>query len=88
MASLWPRPPSRNIHGGDEERGPPASECGTPTLLPARGCHAGTTRSIMSVAFEREGDKLYLAPEVLQGRYGKSADVFRWVHSTIAVILG
>lgn len=28
-------------------------------------------------AFEREGDKLYLAPEVLQGRYGKAADVFR-----------
>lgn len=27
--------------------------------------------------FEREGDKLYLAPEVLQGRYGKAADVFR-----------
>ncbi|KAF9451968.1 hypothetical protein P691DRAFT_806069 [Macrolepiota fuliginosa MF-IS2] len=27
-------------------------------------------------AFEREGDKLYLAPEVLQGRYGKEADVF------------
>jgi len=28
-------------------------------------------------SFEREGDKLYLAPEVLQGRYGKAADVFR-----------
>ncbi|KAF9051208.1 hypothetical protein BDZ89DRAFT_1057063 [Hymenopellis radicata] len=27
-------------------------------------------------AFEREGDKLYLAPEVLQGKYGKAADVF------------
>ncbi|KXN85340.1 Mitosis inhibitor protein kinase wee1 [Leucoagaricus sp. SymC.cos] len=27
-------------------------------------------------AFEREGDKLYLAPEVLQGRYGKEVDVF------------
>ncbi|KAF8638035.1 hypothetical protein AX16_010667 [Volvariella volvacea WC 439] len=26
--------------------------------------------------FEREGDKVYLAPEVLQGRYGKAADVF------------
>ena len=86
MATLWPRPPSRSAHGGDEERGRPASECGMPTLLPAaRGCHAGTTRSI---TFEREGDKLYLAPEVLQGRYGKSADVFRWVHSTTAVILG
>jgi mitosis inhibitor protein kinase SWE1 len=28
-------------------------------------------------SFEREGDKLYLAPEVLQGRYCKAADVFR-----------
>lgn len=27
--------------------------------------------------FEREGDKLYLAPEILQGRYGKAADIFR-----------
>ncbi|KDQ57786.1 hypothetical protein JAAARDRAFT_47622 [Jaapia argillacea MUCL 33604] len=26
--------------------------------------------------FEREGDKLYLAPEVLQGNYGKAADIF------------
>ncbi|KAF8441622.1 hypothetical protein L210DRAFT_3399167 [Boletus edulis BED1] len=26
--------------------------------------------------FEREGDKVYLAPEVLQGTYGRAADVF------------
>jgi mitosis inhibitor protein kinase SWE1 len=32
-----------------------------------------------SGGFEREGDKVYLAPEVLQGKYGKAADVFRWV---------
>jgi mitosis inhibitor protein kinase SWE1 len=30
-------------------------------------------------SFEREGDKLYLAPEVLQGKYGKAADMFRYV---------
>ncbi|KAE9411300.1 kinase-like protein [Gymnopus androsaceus JB14] len=29
-----------------------------------------------SSSFEREGDKLYLAPEVLQGKYGKAADMF------------
>ena len=34
------------------------------------------TRSEGAV-FEREGDKLYLAPEVLQGKYSKAADVFR-----------
>ncbi|OAX44090.1 hypothetical protein K503DRAFT_861674 [Rhizopogon vinicolor AM-OR11-026] len=27
-------------------------------------------------AFEREGDKLYLARELLQGKYGKAADIF------------
>ena len=26
--------------------------------------------------FEREGDKEYMAPEVLQGRHSKAADVF------------
>lgn len=35
------------------------------------------TESVVS-GFEREGDKMYLAPEVLQGRYGKAADVFRY----------
>ena len=29
--------------------------------------------------FEREGDKQYLAAEVLQGVYGKAADIFRQV---------
>ena len=28
-------------------------------------------------SFEREGDKLYLAPEVLQGKYSKAVDIFR-----------
>ena len=28
---------------------------------------------------EREGDREYIAPEVLGGRYGKEADMFRWV---------
>ncbi|KAJ3772916.1 hypothetical protein FB446DRAFT_734882 [Lentinula raphanica] len=32
--------------------------------------------SSASNSFEREGDKLYLAPEVLQGKYGKAADMF------------
>lgn len=26
--------------------------------------------------FEREGDKEYMAPEVLQGRYSQAADIF------------
>ncbi|CCM00272.1 uncharacterized protein FIBRA_02302 [Fibroporia radiculosa] len=37
---------------------------------------APLSESLGGSAFEREGDKLYLAPEVLQGRYGKAADVF------------
>ncbi|CAK5281595.1 unnamed protein product [Mycena citricolor] len=39
-----------------------------PRMLPAADSE--------SVGLEREGDKMYLAPEVLQGRYGKAADVF------------
>jgi mitosis inhibitor protein kinase SWE1 len=33
--------------------------------------------------FEREGDKEYMAPEVLQGRYSKAADIFGLVVSLI-----
>ena len=29
--------------------------------------------------FEREGDREYMAPEVLVGGYGKAADIFRYV---------
>lgn len=32
------------------------------------------------IGFEREGDKMYLAAEVLQGKYGKETDIFRYVH--------
>ncbi|KAL0564073.1 mitosis inhibitor protein kinase swe1 [Marasmius crinis-equi] len=35
-----------------------------------------TATTLVLGTFEREGDKLYLAPEVLQGTYGKAADVF------------
>ena len=34
------------------------------------------------VGFEREGDKMYLAAEVLQGWYGKENDIFRYVKFT------
>ena len=30
-----------------------------------------------SFDFEREGDKVYLAAEVLRGQYGKETDIFR-----------
>jgi mitosis inhibitor protein kinase SWE1 len=36
-------------------------------------------RRVGDDGFEREGDREYLAPEVLQGRYGKEADIFRCV---------
>ena len=39
---------------------------GEPQLIPGQ----------KPVGFEREGDKLCLAPDVLQGQYGKAADVF------------
>ena len=34
-------------------------------------------RRVDDNGFEREGDREYMAPEVLQGRYGKEADIFR-----------
>jgi len=35
--------------------------------------------------FEREGDKEYMAPEVLQGRYSPAADIFGWVVSPLVL---
>lgn len=37
--------------------------------------------------FEREGDRLYLAPEILQGRYGKAADVFRFAPPVLKITM-
>ncbi|KAF8967937.1 hypothetical protein BDZ97DRAFT_1802034 [Flammula alnicola] len=61
MASLWPRPAA-------------ASDTAPGAASSASGCGEGEGSG--SGGFEREGDKLYLAPEVLQGRYGKAADMF------------
>lgn len=35
--------------------------------------------------FEREGDREYIAPEILAGRYGKEADIFRRVPSGLTL---
>ncbi|KAF8897090.1 hypothetical protein CPB84DRAFT_1710099 [Gymnopilus junonius] len=62
MASLWPRP----------ERTSTAT-----STVSITSSSSGKVTTIAPIGgFEREGDKLYLAPEVLQGRYGKAADVF------------
>jgi len=71
MASLWPRGLTQNANSDEAIRSTSVA------LLPARGCHDEATRAMTTVGFEREGDKLYLAPEVLQGCYSKAADVFR-----------
>jgi mitosis inhibitor protein kinase SWE1 len=62
MASLWPRPAFFDTASGASASAPGGAQLG------GGGGGGG---------FEREGDKLYLAPEVLQGRYGKAADMFR-----------
>lgn len=71
MASLWPRDalvsPTGQTDTADEDACSRNEESTAPSPPPAQ----------RSSGFEREGDKLYLAPEVLQGRYGKAADVFR-----------
>ena len=41
------------------------------------GGTAETSEIIHNIDFEREGDKMYLAAEVLQGIYGKETDIFR-----------
>ncbi|TFY77602.1 hypothetical protein EWM64_g6410, partial [Hericium alpestre] len=46
-------------------------------VLSNEGNHGYGTQVLHATGFEREGDKVYLAPEVLQGRYGKAADMFR-----------
>lgn len=51
---------------------------GMASLWP-RPSHQPSAGALTAGSFEREGDKLYLAPEVLQGQYGKAADVFRLV---------
>jgi mitosis inhibitor protein kinase SWE1 len=50
---------------------------GMASLWPRSFDMASTTTTERGGGFEREGDKLYLAPEVLQGCYGEAADVFR-----------
>ncbi|KAF8176525.1 hypothetical protein BJ912DRAFT_1063843 [Pholiota molesta] len=58
---LWPRPAFFDTASGASASAPGGAQLG------GGGGGGG---------FEREGDKLYLAPEVLQGRYGKAADMF------------
>ncbi|PPQ66309.1 hypothetical protein CVT24_007306 [Panaeolus cyanescens] len=69
MASLWPRPvlsASTSQNDTANKGGCSRTDDDSASPPPAQ----------RSNGFEREGDKLYLAPEVLQGQYGKAADVF------------
>lgn len=66
MASLWPRPAFLD-----------STASSTAVIAPGAGLLLGVGAGTATGGFEREGDKLYLAPEVLQGRYGKAADMFR-----------
>lgn len=43
---------------------------------PVSPIHPSASSTLRSAGFDREGDKMYLAAEVLQGRYGKEADIF------------
>ncbi len=44
---------------------------------PVSPIHPSASSTFRSAGFDREGDKMYLAAEVLQGQYGKEADIFR-----------
>lgn len=65
MASKWPRP----LEGMAD------TSAANGKIVNGRG--QALDREI---GFEREGDKMYLAAEVLQGKYGKETDIFRYVH--------
>ena len=50
---------------------------GLASVWPRPKSEEATNVMVAFTSFEREGDKLYLAPEVLQGKYGQAADIFR-----------
>lgn len=75
LASQWPRVSTFEIME--------AAAIGTsswPSLTDAAKTDGRSKRSDGPAEdLEREGDREYIAPEVLQGVYGKAADVFRYV---------
>lgn len=79
MATRWPlRDPEDILDGAgivaSDPRSAPKSSTLTSTSAPAAGVRRGR-RSNMRIT-DREGDREYLAPEILEGKYSKAADMF------------
>lgn len=77
MATRWPRTSSLAIL-----RGAAMDESESSSGQTRPGVWPSTLPSNLPVAtetidLEREGDREYIAPEVLSGKYGKEADIFR-----------
>ena len=51
---------------------------GMASFWPRRRTEEQILSSSSEGGFEREGDKMYLAAEVLRGHYGKETDIFRY----------
>lgn len=86
LATCWPRPLSiaRGSINHAPEESDPSEETATPaSIRNGEGAGAGERRvraksnGDSPEDLEREGDREYIAPEIMGGRYGKAADVFR-----------
>lgn len=82
MATRWPPADAKAILSGAGIEATDATSA--PTGGDMKGIRAGGRRSSLAVNLEREGDREYLAPEImLEGKYGKAADIFRCVHAQV-----
>lgn len=71
LATRWPQPSRFEIiHGAGID-----TEASASGLIPNRP--RARSVGVATVDLEREGDREYIAPEVLRGLYGKPADAFR-----------
>ena len=86
LATRWPRADPLSIMKGAAVDSPPWGEPGLrgdPIWRAQDGERRTRAKSNGDAPedLEREGDREYIAPEILSGRYGKEADVFRCVSS-------
>lgn len=81
MASRWPVLNAEEILKGadilpSDPRSAPKPACLNTTATAASAGARRGRRSNMRIS-DREGDREYLAPEILDGKYSKAADMFR-----------
>lgn len=93
LATRWPRADPLSIMKGAAVESPPWGEPalrGDPIWRTQEGERRTRAKSNGDAPedLEREGDREYIAPEILSGRYGKEADVFRCASSSFNLKAG